>query len=219
MALRYPHERSHGIADRRRIEQALQVLQQRRIDLRERSASTARATNLWRDRIERFQVLQAPIDRAACDPGRTRHGAHATVSSRAGLRCRKQASFAFVKTRTHCLVAASNRSLINHASVINLRRQSGNPFPSCRCQATQPLLDSIISPRRLSLTLADLGGVSEGVLHAVPNTARNFDTIPARPGHERNLMAPYFATNHRDGIAEGQACFWIPCGGPRLELS
>src|ERR1700730_1408194 len=59
----------------------------------------------------------------------------------------------------------------------------------------------------LSLTLADLGGEGEGVLHALPDTARNFDTVSARPGHERNLMAPYFAANRRDGIAEGQDAF------------
>src|SRR5258706_10176510 len=71
----------------------------------------------------------------------------------------------------------------------------------------------------LSSTLADLGGVGEGILHAVPDTARNYDTIPARPGHERNLMAPYFATYRGDCIAEGQECFWIPGGRSGLELS
>jgi putative ABC transport system substrate-binding protein len=33
----------------------------------------------------------------------------------------------------------------------------------------------------LSLTLADLSGVSEGIFHSVPDMARNFDTISARP--------------------------------------
>src|SRR6266446_2177222 len=151
MALRYPHERWHGITDRRWLKQALQVLHQRRIDLRERWASAARATNLWRCRIERFQVLQAAIDRAARDPGCPRHRAHATVSSRAGLRCRKQASSALVKTRTHYLVAASNRSLINHAPVIDVMRKLGNPYPLCWRQPFRPLPDSVISPPRLSL--------------------------------------------------------------------
>lgn len=71
----------------------------------------------------------------------------------------------------------------------------------------------------LSSTLADLGGVGERILHAVPKMAWNFDTISARPGHKRNLMAPDFATRRRDGIAEGQECFWIPGSGSRLELS
>ena len=33
----------------------------------------------------------------------------------------------------------------------------------------------------LSLSLADLGGVCEGVLHTLPDVLRNFDTVAARP--------------------------------------
>src|SRR5712691_10751159 len=73
--------------------------------------------------------------------------------------------------------------------------------------------------RSLSLTLADLGGVGESIFHTLPDMARNFDTISARPGHERNLMVPYFAAHGRDGVAEGEDCFWIPSGGSRFELS
>ena len=71
----------------------------------------------------------------------------------------------------------------------------------------------------LSLTLADLGGEGEGILHALPDMARNFDTVSTRPRHERNLMAPYFTANRCDGVAEGQECFLIPGGGSRRELS
>jgi hypothetical protein len=71
----------------------------------------------------------------------------------------------------------------------------------------------------LSLTLADLGGVCESVLHSMPDMARNFYTIPVWPGHERNLMGPYFAAHGRDGIAEGQDGFWIPSSSSGLELS
>jgi hypothetical protein len=38
-----------------------------------------------------------------------------------------------------------------------------------------------ISFEVLSLSLADLGGVCEGVLHALPDVLRNFDTVSARP--------------------------------------
>ena len=54
MALRYPHQRSHRIADRRRLKQAPQILQHGRISLYERSTATARAANLWLYWIERF---------------------------------------------------------------------------------------------------------------------------------------------------------------------
>ena len=35
--------------------------------------------------------------------------------------------------------------------------------------------------RALSSTLADLGCVGEGIFHALPDMARNFDTVSARP--------------------------------------
>jgi hypothetical protein len=56
----------------------------------------------------------------------------------------------------------------------------------------------------LSLTLADLGRVRESILHASPDMHWNFYTVSAWPGHERNLMHPYFASNCRNGIAEGE---------------
>src|ERR1700735_2373528 len=71
---------------------------------------------------------------------------------------------------------------------------------------------------RLSLTLADSGGVSESIFHALPDMVRNFYTVSAWPGHETNLMVPNFAADRCDRVAEGQDRFWIPCGGSRLEL-
>ena len=71
----------------------------------------------------------------------------------------------------------------------------------------------------LSLTLADSGGVSESIFHALPDTVRNFYTVSAWPGHERNLMVPDFAADRCDRVAEGQDRFWIPCGSSGFELS
>ena len=71
----------------------------------------------------------------------------------------------------------------------------------------------------LSLALAYLCGVSECIFHSVPDMAGNFYTVSARPGHERNLIVPDFATHRRDRVAEGEDRFWIPCGGSRLEFS
>src|SRR5215510_1469376 len=78
------------------------------------------------------------------------------------------------------------------------------------------LLDSVA--RLLSLTLADLGGVRERILHTLLDVLRNFDTVSARPGHERNLMRPYFAAHRGDGVAEGREGLWIPCSGSDLEF-
>jgi hypothetical protein len=70
----------------------------------------------------------------------------------------------------------------------------------------------------LGLTLAKLGGVSECVVHAMPDMAGNFHGISVRPRHERNLMCAYFATNCGDGVAEGQDRFRIPSSGSGFEL-
>jgi hypothetical protein len=56
----------------------------------------------------------------------------------------------------------------------------------------------------LSLTLANLRGVGERICHALPDVCWNFNAVPAWPGHERNLMIPYFIANGGNGIAESQ---------------
>jgi hypothetical protein len=75
------------------------------------------------------------------------------------------------------------------------------------------------SSPNLSLSLAYSGGMSECIFHSVPDMVWNFYTVSARPGHERNLMVPDLTAHSRDGVAEGQDRFWIPCGRSRLELS
>jgi hypothetical protein len=72
-------------------------------------------------------------------------------------------------------------------------------------QLTQEVLK-----RTLSLTLADLSCVGERIFHSAPDVAWNFDTISARPRHERNLVTPDFAANCGDRIAERGDCFLIP---------
>src|ERR1700746_590984 len=78
---------------------------------------------------------------------------------------------------------------------------------------------TVIFAYLLSLTLADSGGVSECIFHALPDMARNFYTVSAGSGPERNLMAPDFAAHRCERVAEGQDRFWIPRGGSGLELS
>ena len=80
-------------------------------------------------------------------------------------------------------------------------------------------LVSLLLCAGLSLTLAYSDGVNERIFHALPNMVRNFYTVSARPGHERNLMVPDFAADRCDRVAEGQYLFWIPCGCFGLELS
>ena len=86
-----------------------------------------------------------------------------------------------------------------------------------RDATTDDLVQQVIDA--LSSTLANSCGVCERIFHALPNMAWNFDTVPAWPGRERNLMAPDFTACRGYGVTEGEDCFWIPCGGFRFYLS
>ena len=144
MALGYPHEQPHGVAECRRFKQPLKILQKRRIGLRERRASTARTSNLLLRKIKRYQVLQAAIDRAPRYSLGPRHGAHAAVpavpASAAANKRRSRSS----RPERIAFVTASNRSLINHPSVIDIRRMRGNP--QTLKLGPQSHLDLIVSP-------------------------------------------------------------------------
>src|SRR6516225_2163512 len=60
--------------------------------------------------------------------------------------------------------------------------------------------------------------MSEGIFHSVPDLVRNFYTVSAWPGHERNLMVPDFAAHGRDCVAESQDRLWVPCGRSLLSF-
>ena len=149
MALGDPHQRTHRIAECRRLQKATQVFQQRRIGSRERRPSAAGAANLRARAIGRRQFLQAAIDRAARDSGRPRHRAHAPVSGRARLRRREQPPLPFVQTHAHRLETVANRCFINHPAVIAISNNLGNPHPAGCRRSAHIQVDSIISQRRL----------------------------------------------------------------------
>src|SRR5208283_861891 len=132
MALGDPYQRPRRVAERRRLQKAAQVFQQRGIGSRERRPSAAGAANLPARAIRRRQILQAAIDRAARDSGRPRHGAHAPVSGRARLRRREQPPLPFVQTHAHRLETVANRCFINYAALIAIRSKMGNPHLAVR---------------------------------------------------------------------------------------
>ena len=119
------------------------------------------------------------------------------------------------------LESSSNRlvlmCLISHLACIH-QASFWSLSSDARCN-TPCRFDIGLVDQDLSLTLADLGGVSECIFHALPDMARNLYTVSARPGHERNLMRPYFTAYGCDRVAECHDRFWIPCGGSRLKLS
>src|SRR5271166_2759370 len=151
MALGDPYQRPRRVAERRRLQKAAQVFQQRGIGSRERRPSAAGAANLRARAIGRRQILQAAIDRAARDSGRPRHGAHAAVSGRARLRRREQPPLPFVQTHPHRLETVANRCFINHAAVIAIRSKIGNPHRAVDPWSAHIQVDSIVLRRHLSV--------------------------------------------------------------------
>ena len=114
MALGDPHQRTRRIAECRRLQKATQVFQQRGIGSRERRPSAAGAANLRARAIRRRQILQAAIDRAARDPARLRHGAHAAYpAERASAAANNRRSRSSSRTRI-----ASKRSRIAASSIM-----------------------------------------------------------------------------------------------------
>src|SRR5208283_5277176 len=140
VAFRHPQQRSHRIAERRRLEQTPQVFQQRRILARQRRPSAAGASNVSRDDGRR-QIAQPAIDGAARYSGRPRNSGYAAKPGRTRLRRRKQATPAFVESSTQSLIPFPNRCFINHAAVINQPMAARNPPGQ---------IDSIISRHRLT---------------------------------------------------------------------
>jgi hypothetical protein len=98
-------------------------------------------------------------------------------------------------------VARQNGCTLCHSDLIFIfpAARSRRPVlvpPSC-CELL--LIRSLFGfyEKNLSLALAYSGGVSECIFHSVPNIVRNFYTVSAWPGHERNLMVPHLATHGR----------------------
>ena len=63
------------------------------------------------------------------------------------------------------------------------------------------------------LDFIELRGIGECVCRAVPQLARNFNSVPVGPGHEKSLMVPDLAAHRRNGIAESAVSLWVPCSG------
>jgi hypothetical protein len=107
VAFRHPQQRSHRIAERRRLEQPPQVFQQRRIFARQRQPSAAGASNFLSGDGRR-QITQTTIDSAARYSRRPRDRGNAAKPGSASLRRREQATPAFVETRTQSFIPLPN---------------------------------------------------------------------------------------------------------------
>ena len=194
VAFRHPQQRSHRIAERRRLEQHPQIFEQRRILARQRQPSAAGASNFCSGDARR-QIAQPAIDGAARDARRPRDRRYAAKPGRARLRRREQATPAFVESGTQSLISKPNRCFIDHAAVINQTSAARNPPGP---------IDSMISRHRLN--------PATGLIQTCPIRTPSFSRTtnlqsprapPLRPHHPR-------ATRNLD---RSTASFYVGFGG------
>jgi len=67
-ALRHPQERADRIAQRRRFDKTLEIVEQRRVRFRQGSRAAAFPANSAGSKRRRIEVLQSPPDGAARQP-------------------------------------------------------------------------------------------------------------------------------------------------------
>src|SRR6266849_3403775 len=85
VALRYPQQRAHGIAERSRLDDAAQVLDQRRVPPRQMPPATALAALTAFRQRRGVEVFQSPTDGRAREPRDRGDRPQTAPSSRANL--------------------------------------------------------------------------------------------------------------------------------------
>ena len=128
VALRHPQQRPRRITHRCRLDQPAQILQQRRVQSRQRRSPAARAPNRSFGKSRRGQIFQPAANRTRRNPGRTRHRGNAAVTRRPSLHRCKQAPASLIKACKQGLVACANRILVDHPVTIHSPQTTGNPL-------------------------------------------------------------------------------------------
>src|SRR6516165_552342 len=141
-ALAGPPQRRLGITACRRLDQRLEIREQRRI-LGDRSlAPSSRSPNSLAGLVLR-QFLQAPPDRARRNPGRRRHRRDPPITRRERLGRCNQTTAPFIEKRGHCRKPLSDGFDIDHHYNIWYSNLVVNPY------LTLSQVDSIIFGRAL----------------------------------------------------------------------
>ena len=127
-ALRHPDQRAHGIAERRRLDEALQARARGRIAL---AATALRPPPLRRTcpfgSGAAVEIVLAAIDRRAGEPGDPRHDRETAPAGRLHLGRREQAPPALVELRADRLPAIANGIFVDHATDLRLFAEIRNP--------------------------------------------------------------------------------------------
>src|SRR5579859_1604987 len=113
-AFRHPDQRPHRIAQRRRLDQALERRDKPRIVLANRAATTTGTANLPLRQRLCIEILLAAIDRRAGEPGDFRDDHQTASTSAPHLRCRKQAPPPLVQPRADRIPSQPNGGLVGN---------------------------------------------------------------------------------------------------------
>jgi hypothetical protein len=123
-AFRHPDQRSHGIAQRRRLNQALERGDQLRIVLANRAATATSTANLPLRQRLCIEILLAAIDRRAGELGDFRDHNQTAATSGSHLRRSEQAPPPLVEPRAHHVPSQPNGGLVDHATDLTQLAQS-----------------------------------------------------------------------------------------------
>ena len=127
-ALARPAQRRLRIAPRRRLDQRLQIRNQRGILGNRRLAPPAQAPNTPHQQIlADRQLLQATADRTRRHTGRRRHRSNPAIPRRNRLRGRNQAPPTFVEERRDRFKPLPDSPYVNHEHKIWFSQTLGNP--------------------------------------------------------------------------------------------
>ena len=126
-ALRHPDQRSHGIAERRRLDEPLERGHEARIDLAHGLASAALAPHLPLRQRRPAEVVLTAIDGRAGEPRDPGHDGETAVAGRLHLGCREQAPPALIKLLANHRPAMADCTFVDHVIDLRLFAASRNP--------------------------------------------------------------------------------------------
>ena len=139
VALGDPQQRSHRVAERDRLDQTTQILQQRWIlgcQAPPPAPGPADPPGRWCRLVE---ILQPPLDGAARQAGCPGHRHHAAASDRPRFGGRKQTPSPLIQLVPDRLIPLSYRTLINHAAEYgNPQRRSKSTPPAWHSNVSEP---------------------------------------------------------------------------------
>ena len=137
-AFRYPQQRASGVAHRRRLDEALEIIEQRRVVLDRRVPPAAGAPRAAIAQRRRFDIAEPAPDRAARQARQLGNRREAAMARRQNLTGGKHAAPALVELRADRSPPRTNRLSVDHARPLQPPQHSTEPRPPESLRRTPP---------------------------------------------------------------------------------